>query len=157
MTKNTIESRLQELGCELPDAPPPAGSYVPWRIAGNLVFISGQVPFRDGKLPYRGVVGKDLTIEQGYDAAKLCGLNLITQLKEACRGDLDKVRGCVRLGGFVRAGGDFSAHPQVINGASDLMVEIWGEAGRHSRFAVGAASLPLGVAVEVEAVFELMA
>jgi len=150
-----IDKRLKELGIELPEAAAPAANYVPYVISGNLVFVAGQVTFWNGELKYKGKVGDDFTVEQGYEAARLCGLNIIAQVKAACGGDLDKVERCVRLGGFVNAAGDFHDHPKVVNGASDLMVEVFGDKGRHARAAVGAPALPLNVAVEVDAIFQI--
>ena len=150
-----IEARLKELGIALPPAPTPAANYVPFVRTGSLVFISGQIPLRDGKPPPLGRVGDGLSVEDGASAARLCGLALLAQLKASCGGDLDRVRRCVKLGGFVASAPDFTAQPKVVNGASDLMVEVFGDAGRHARFAVGVNVLPLGVAVEVEGVFEV--
>jgi len=150
-----IDQRLKELGIELPEAAAPAANYVPYVISGNLVFVAGQVTFWNGELKYRGKVGKDFTVEQGCEAARLCGLNIIAQVKAACGGDLDKVERVVRLGGFVNAHADFYDHPKVINGASDLMVEVFGDKGRHARAAVGSSALPLNVAVEVDAIFQI--
>ena len=147
--------RLEELGIELPDPPAPAANYVPWVKSGNLVFISGQVPFKDGGLQFRGKVGETFSLEEGQAAARLCALNIIAVLSQACDGDLDRVSRCVKLGGFVNCPPDFGQQPQVINGASDLMVEVFGDKGRHARFAVGAPVLPFDVAVEVDAVFEI--
>lgn len=150
-----IEARLKEAGLTLPPPAPVAGTYAPFRISGGQVFISGQVPF-DGKNLTRGIIGEGLDEEQGYEAARLCGLNLLAQLKEACGGDLSRASRCLQLRGFVVAGAGFGNHPQIINGASDLMVLAFGEEnGRHARAAVGAAHLPLGVPVEVEGIFEL--
>jgi enamine deaminase RidA (YjgF/YER057c/UK114 family) len=150
-----IAARLAELGLELPKAASPVANYVPFVVTGKLVFVSGQVPLVDGKPQYVGRLGDTLSVEEGYQAARRCGLNLLAQLSNACGGDLDRVRRVVKLGGFVACTPDFTQTPQVINGASDLMVEVFGDAGRHARAAVGAPSLPLGVAVEVEAVFEI--
>lgn len=150
-----IEQRLKELGVDLPEAAAPAANYVPFVVTGNLVFVSGQIPMREGKLVYTGKVGADLSLEDGQQAARLVGLNIIAQVKAACNGDLDRVRRCVKLGGFVNCASDFHQHPQVINGASDLMVEVFGDAGRHARFALGANALPFNVAVEIDAVFEI--
>ncbi|MBW7848949.1 MAG: RidA family protein [Rhodospirillales bacterium] len=150
-----IEARLAELGITLPAATAPVANYVPWAISGKLVFVSGQVGIQDGKPRYVGRLGDGMSVEDGYAAARLCGLNLLTQLKAACGGDLDRIKRVVRLGGFVNCAPDFTDQPKVVNGASDLMVEVFGEAGRHARAAVGAPSLPLGVAVEVEGVFEI--
>jgi len=150
-----IESNLERLGIELPDAPAPAANYVPWVKTGNLVFISGQVTMGANGLEYQGKVGKDLGVEEGQAAARLCAINLLAQLRSACDGDIERVRRCVKLGGFVNSTTDFKNHPQVINGASDLLVEVLGDRGKHARFAVGAGSLPFNVAVEVDAVFEI--
>ena len=150
-----VDERLRELGISLPDPVPPVATYVPFVVTGNLVFISGQVTIGPEGLEYRGQVGTDFSVEEGQAAARLCAINILAQLKEACSGDLDRVTRCVKLGGFVNSPAGFGDHPKVINGASDLMVEVFGDAGRHARFAVGAGSLPLNVAVEVDAVFEI--
>ncbi len=149
------ERRLAELGIVLPEAAAPAANYVPFVITGDLVFVSGQIPMRDGKFVYTGRLGNDLSLEDGQQAARLVGLNIIAQVKAACDGDLDRVRRCVKLGGFVNCTSDFHQHPQVINGASDLMVEVFGDAGRHARFALGSNALPFNVAVEIDAIFEI--
>lgn len=150
-----IEQRLTELGITLPPPGAPAGNYVAFVVVGDLVFMAGQVAREAGKMKYVGKVGRDLTIEQGHAAARLCAVNLLAQLKAACGGDLERVERCVRLGGFVNSPPDFLDHPKVVNGASDLMVEVFGERGQHARTAVGASALPLDSAVEVEAVFQL--
>lgn len=150
-----IDARLKELGIELPNAPMPAANYVPFVVAGSMLFVAGQITAVNGEVKYKGKLGKDLAVEDGYQAARICGLNLIAQAKAACGGDLDKIKRVVKLGGFVNATPDFTDHPKVVNGASDLMAEVFGEAGKHARFAVGASSLPLGIAVEVDAIFEL--
>ena len=150
-----IDMRLAELKIELPKAAAPVANYVPVAIAGNLAFVSGQVTVVDGQFQYKGRLGKEFSVEDGQKAARICGLNVIAQLKAALNGDLDRVRRCVRLGVFVNSADDFVDQPKVANGASDLVVEIFGEAGRHARFAVGSNVLPLNVAVEVEAVFEV--
>ncbi len=150
-----IDTRLAELGITLPNASPPAGSYVPFTIAGNLVTISGQVPLGPDGLQFRGKLGADFDVDAGQQAARLAGLNVLAQLKAACGGDLDRIVQLVKLGGFINATPDFTDHPAVMNGASDLMVEVFGEAGKHARFAMGAGSLPFNVAVEVEAVAEI--
>ena len=148
----TIEQRLRERGIVLPPAPAPAANYVPTVTVGNLIFVAGQVPFGpDGKLRFIGKVGAELSVEQGYQAARLCGLNCLAQL-QAAAGSLEHIKRIVRVGGFVNATPDFTKHPEVINGASDLFVEVLGEVGRHARAAVGAGSLPRGVATEVELV-----
>lgn len=151
----TIDTRLEELGITVPEAPKPAANYVPYVVTGNTVFISGQVPLLDGKLEYQGKVGVDFTLEEGQACARLVATNILSVLRAACDGDLDRVRRCVKLGGFVNCPADFDQQPQVINGASDLMVEVFGERGRHARFAVGANVLPFNVAVEIDAVFEI--
>ena len=150
-----IDLLLAELGITLPPPGAPAGSYVPFVTVGNLVFLSGQVARESGQVKYAGKVGRDLTIEQGQDAARLCASNLIAQLKVACLGDLDRVERCVRLSGFVNCLPDFVEQPKVINGASDWMIKIFGERGQHARTAVGVSSLPLDSAVEVEGIFQL--
>lgn len=150
-----IEARLAELGIALPQAAAPAGAYVPYVISGNLVFVSGQVTLENGEIRFKGRLGESMSADDGYAAARLCGLNLIAQVRGACAGDLDRVKRVVRLGGFVNSTADFSDQPKVINGASDLMVEVFGDAGRHARAAVGAPSLPLGVSVEVDGIFEI--
>lgn len=152
---STIDARLQELGLTLPKAAAPAANYVPYVQSGNLVFVSGQITLKDGALEYVGRVGADYTTEQGYEAAKLCGLNLIAQVKAACGGDLERVVRVVRLGGFVNCTAEFTEQPKVINGASDLMAAVFGDKGKHARAAVGVNTLPLGVAVEVEGLFEI--
>lgn len=150
-----IDSRLAQLGLDLSSPPAPVASYVPYVVAGNLVFVSGQVTLAKDGLKYVGVVGKELSLDDGKAAARLCAVNVLAQLKTAVNGDLDRVRRCVRLGVFVNAVPEFTQHPEVANGASDLIQEVFGEAGRHARAAVGAGSLPRNVAVEVEAVFEI--
>lgn len=152
---SAIDARLTELGLTLPAAAAPAANYVPYVQTGNLVFVSGQITLQDGALQFVGRIGEDFTTEQGYEAAKLCGLNLIAQVKAACGGDLDRVQRVIRLGGFVNCTADFTEQPKVINGASDLMADVFGDAGKHARAAVGVNTLPLGVAVEVEGLFEI--
>jgi enamine deaminase RidA (YjgF/YER057c/UK114 family) len=149
-----IERRLAELNITLPEPPAPVASYVPYVVSGNLVFISGQVTMAAGGLQYVGTVGKELSLEDGKAAARLCAINVLAQLRAAAS-DLDRVTRCVRLGVFVNAVPGFAQHPEVANGASDLIGDVFGDAGRHSRAAVGAGSLPRNVAVEVDAVFEL--
>ncbi len=150
-----IDARLEAAGIELPSAPTPQGNYVPYVVSGNLVFLAGQLALVEGKLKHSGVVAQDLSIEDGQQSARLCAINLIAQLKAACGGDLDRVVRCVKVGGFVTCPPGFTDQPKVINGASDLMVEVFGDAGRHARVAVGAPALPLGASVEVDAVFEI--
>ncbi|MGE4410098.1 MAG: RidA family protein [Sphingobium sp.] len=153
-----IEQKLADLGITLPNAPAPAANYVPYVQSGNLVFIAGQVCFgADGKLAdrHKGKLGGEVSDEAGKEAARLCAINLLAQLNAATGGDLDRVTRCVRLGGFVNARPDYAAIPQIVNGASDLMVEVFGDIGRHARSAVGCAELPFDCAVEVEGIFEI--
>ena len=147
-----VEARMQEQGIWLPTAAAPAGNYVPAVEAGGLLFVSGQLPIVDGAVQYTGRLGEGVSLEDGQEAARLCALNLIAQAKAAI-GDLDRVTRVVKLVGFVASTPDFTDQPKVINGASDLMAAVFDDKGRHARAAVGVASLPLGVAVEVEAVF----
>jgi enamine deaminase RidA (YjgF/YER057c/UK114 family) len=150
-----IETHLKDLKIELPNAASPLANYVPAVRAGNLLFVSGQVCQWNGERRYVGKLGAEVNLEDGKAAARLCGLNLLAQARRALDGDLDRILRVVRLGGFVNAVPGFTEQPQVVNGASDLMVEVLSEAGRHARAAVGVGSLPGGVAVEVEAVFEV--
>ena len=151
----TVDGRLKELGIEIPTPAAPAANYIPFVRSGSLVFVSGQIPMVAGKIEGVGKVGKDLTTEQAKAIARICAINLIAQAKAACDGDLDRVARVVKVGGFVNCVDGYTEQPEVINGASDLMVAAFGDKGRHSRFAVGTNSLPRGVAVEVEAVFEI--
>jgi len=151
----TVQERLDALGLEIPEAAAPAANYVPYARTGSLVFVSGQVPVRGGKRADRGKVGVDYSLEEAREAARLVGVNIVAVVRAACGGDLERVRRCVKLGGFVNCSDDFENHPAVINGASDLMVEVFGERGRHARFAVGTNQLPFNVPVEVDAVFEV--
>jgi enamine deaminase RidA (YjgF/YER057c/UK114 family) len=153
MTK--IDAHLKSLGIELPKPPVPVASYAPYMISGKLVSISGQIPIGPDGPAFLGKIGDGLSVEDGQAAARLCALNLLAQLKAACDGDLDRVVRCVKLTVFVNAAPDFVRQPEVANGASDLMVAVFGDKGRHSRSAVGAASLPRGVAVEVDGLFEI--
>lgn len=150
-----IDERLKSLGISLPNPPPPRANYVPYTVSGNLVFIAGQIPIVDGKPMHVGKLGRDATIEDGYAAARLCAINILAQARAACGGDLDRVARVLRLGGFVNATPDFLEAPKCVNGASDLIVEVFGESGKHARTAVGVASLPSGVAAEVDAIIEL--
>lgn len=150
-----IDGRLQELGITLPAPVAPVATYVPYVASGNLIFISGQISIANGAL-IKGRVGADLDLEASIEAARACGLNLIAQLKAALNGDLDRVRRVVKLVAFVNSAPDFFDQPKVANGCSDLMVAIFGDAGRHARAAVGAPSLPLGAAVEIDGVFEIV-
>ena len=148
-----INATLIDKGIVLPYAPPPAANYIPYVKIGKLVFVSGQVSQNENGF-IKGVLGKDLNVEEGYDAARQCAISLLAQLKSAVNGDLNKVTKVVKLGGFVNSATDFTEQPSVINGASDLLVELFGEKGRHARTAVGA-NLPLGVAVEIDGIFEV--
>jgi enamine deaminase RidA (YjgF/YER057c/UK114 family) len=150
-----IGARLAELGIVLPKQATPAGAYVPNVVVGELVFVSGQLPILDGEMKYTGRVDAELTVAHGYAAARLCGLNLLAQVREVCDGDFDRVKRVIKLGGFVHYTPEFTEHPKVVNGASDLMMEVFGEIGRHARIAISASALPLGAAVEVDAVFQV--
>lgn len=150
-----IHENLQKLGFELPEAAAPAANYVPYVISGNHIFVSGQIPFLNGEKMHMGRLGDSLQVEDGVKAAQTCALNILGQVNAAVGGDWSRVVRCVKLGAFVNCTSDFTQHPAVVNGASDLMVGALGEAGKHARFAVGAPSLPLGVAVEIDAVFEI--
>ena len=151
-----IDKRLVELGITLPAAAKPVATYVPWVRTGNLVFISGQGPIVDGKITLQGCLGDTVSLEDGIKSARLCALNVLAQLKDACGGDLDRVTRVVKLLGFVNATPSFADHPKVINGASDLMVEVFGEKGKHARSAVASPSLPFGISTEVEAIIEVV-
>jgi len=149
-----VDARLQELGITLPTPPAPVASYVPYVVSGNLVYVSGQVSV-DASGGIKGKLGDAIEVEEGQAAARLCALNLLAQVKAACGGDLDRVKRVVKLSGFVNVTADFSPIPQVVNGCSDVMVAVFGDAGRHSRSAVGVANLPLDFPVEVDGIFEL--
>lgn len=151
---NAIETRLSDLGVTLPDAPAPAANYVPFVIAGDLVYVSGQISNGPDGLII-GKLGENMDVDAGVAAAKTCALSLIAQLKAACDGDLTRLVRVVKLGGFVNSTPDFTDQPKVVNGASDFMVELFGDAGRHARAAVSAVALPLGVAVEIEGIFQI--
>lgn len=150
-----IEQKLKELGITLPVPPKPAGSYIPVVRSGNLVFVSGQIPMQDGKVMFAGKVPTERTVEEAQQAAKLCAVNILAQLK-ANIGSLDKISRIVRVSGFVNAAQDFAEHPKIINAASDLFFDIFGEKGKHSRIAVGVSSLPLNSTVEIDAVVEII-
>ena len=152
---NIIDQRLKELNIELDDASVPAGSYVPYVITNNLVFISGQLPFINGQLTIKGKVGDNVSLDDAVKMSEACAKALLSQLKAACNGNLDKVNKVVKLGGFVSSAPNFTDQPKVINGASDLIVKIFGDKGKHSRFAVGVAALPLNVPVEIDGIFEI--
>ncbi len=151
----SFENKIKELNIKLPKAADPVGSYVATKIIGNLLFISGQISINENGELIKGKVGKDLNTEAGYNAAKRCALSIVAQVKKTCNDDLSKVKSCVKLTGFVNSTDDFTDQPKVINGASDLIASIFGDAGMHTRAAVSTNSLPLGVSVEVDAIFEL--
>ena len=150
-----FEEKINELKIKLPDAKAPVGSYVATKISGKMLFISGQISITEKGELIKGKVGKELNTDEAYQAAKRCGLSIVSQVKNACGGDLSKVKSCIKLTGFVNSTDDFIEQPKVINGASDLVASIFGDAGMHTRAAVSTNSLPLGVSVEVDAIFEL--
>jgi enamine deaminase RidA (YjgF/YER057c/UK114 family) len=150
-----IDVKLAELGITLPRPMPPIANYVPYVVTGNLVVVSGQVPAVDGRIAVTGKVGNGLSLDQGVEAARLCFINVLVHLKTACGGDLDRVKRVVRLGGFIASLPEFTSHAQVMNGASDLAVAVFGEAGRHARTTIGVPALPANAAVEVEGLFEI--
>jgi enamine deaminase RidA (YjgF/YER057c/UK114 family) len=152
---SNIEAKLTSLGINLPTPAAPVANYVGFVKSGNQVFISGQLPIENGEVKFIGKVGSKISVEDAKKAARLCGINLLAQLKVACEGNLDRVVRCVKLGVFVNGDVDFIEHPVVANGASDLMVEVLGDAGKHARAAVGSGSLPRGVSVEIDAIFEI--
>ena len=151
----SYENKIKELGIILPEAKAPVGNYVATKIVGKMLFISGQISINENGELIKGKVGKDLDTENGYKAANRCALSIISQLKKACDNDLSKVKSCIKLTGFVNSTDDFTEQPKVINGASDLITSIFGDMGMHTRAAVSTNSLPLGVSVEVDAIFEL--
>ena len=150
-----FENRIKELKLKLPEAKAPVGSYVATKISGKLLYVSGQISIDSSGELIKGKVGRDLTTDDAYKAAERCGLSIVAQVKNTCNGDLSKVKSCIKLTGFVNSTEDFTEQPKVINGASDLIASIFGEAGMHTRAAVSANSLPLGVSVEVDAILEL--
>ena len=151
-----VDKKLEELGIKLPDPKNPVGAYAASKIVGNLLYISGQISIDDKSVLIKGKIGKDLNVNQGYEAAKRCGLAIISQVKKACNNDLSKIKSCVKLTGYVNSTEDFTDQPKVINGASDIIAKIFEKKGEHTRAAVSTNSLPLGVAVEVDAIFELI-
>ena len=151
----TFNNKIDELKIILPEAKAPVGTYVATKTIGKLLYISGQISVDENGKLIKGKIGKELTTDEGYNAAKRCGLSIVSQVKTACKGDLSRVKSCVKLTGFVNSTDDFIEQPKVINGASDLIYLIFGEAGMHTRAAVSTNSLPLGVSVEVDAIFEL--
>ena len=150
-----IENKIKSLNIKLPEPKAPVGAYVATKIVGKLLYISGQISIDENAKLITGKIGKDLDLEKGYKAAERCGLSIVAHVKNACEGDLDKVKSCVKLTGYVNSTDDFKDQPKIINGASDIMVKVFGEQGKHSRFAVGVSSLPLNAPVEIEGIFEL--
>ena len=150
-----FDEKIKELKIELPDAKAPVGSYVATKIVGKLLYVSGQISINSNGDLIKGKVGKDLKTDEAYEAAKRCGLSIVAQVKNACDGDLSKIKSCIKLTGFVNSTEDYIEQPKVINGASDLIASIFGDAGMHTRAAVSTNSLPLGVSVEVDAIFEI--
>ena len=151
----TIEDNIKKLNINLPNAPDPVGSYVATKIVGKFLYVSGQVSINEKGEFIKGKVGKELNLEEGYEAAKRCALNIVSQAKKACGNDLSRIRSCIKLTGYVNSTDNFTDQPKIINGASDLISSVFGEIGKHTRAAVSVNSLPLGVAVEVDAIFEL--
>jgi len=151
----TIENNIKKLNINLPEAPDPVGSYVATIVVGKLLYISGQVSIDEKGEFIKGKVGKELNLDEGYEAAKRCALNIVSQAKKACNNDLSKIKSCVKLTGYVNSTDNFTDQPKIINGASDLISSVFGDIGKHTRAAVSVNSLPLGVAVEVDAIFEL--
>ena len=150
-----FEENIKNLGLNIPDLPKALANYVPYKIVGKTMYISGQAPVKNGELIYRGKVGSDITVEDGIEAAKLCVLNIIAGVKTGIEGDWDKLDSFVKLTGYVNCQNDFTDQPKIINGASDMLVDIFGGQGRHSRVAVGSNALPLGIAVEIDAIVQL--
>ena len=151
----SVEEIIKQLNIEIPKSPKPVGAYVAFRIFNKLVYISGQVSFDQNGNLIKGKVGSELSLEQGQEAAKACAINIISQLKSACDGDLEKVKSCIKINGYVNSTDNFLDQPKVINAASELIVNVFGEKGKHARAAVSANSLPLGAAVEIESIFEI--
>ncbi len=149
------DENLKKLNLDLPNAPSPVGAYVAYKQSGNLIFISGQVSFDKSGQLIKGKVGSELTLEQGQEAAKACAINILSQIKKACNGDLNKVKSCIKITGYVNSKSDFIDQPKVINGASEIISSVFDVGGKHARAAVSVSSLPLGAAVEVEAIFEI--
>jgi enamine deaminase RidA (YjgF/YER057c/UK114 family) len=153
MDRSYIDEKLRHLGISLPDLSPPAANYVPFTVHAGVVYLAGQIPFENGSLRYAGAVGTDLSLDEGYKAARLCGINLLANLRLACSGDLGRVQRCLRVGGYVNSAPRFFNQAQVVNGCSDLFGEVFGEAGRHARSAISSTPLPFNAAVEVDAIF----
>lgn len=150
-----IAARLDAMGIALPELSPPVASYVPYVVSGNEVHVAGQLPFQNGTLLYPGTIPEDVSVEQGREAARQCGINILAAVRDACEGDLERIERCIRLEGYVSSTDDFAEQSMVMNGASDLMQSVLGERGRHARIAVGASSLPLNACVEVAALFRI--
>ena len=153
---HSIDKKINEMGLVLPNIPNPIANYVSYKIYQKTIIIAGQAPIKDGNIVYRGKIGQDLSIEDGIDAAKLCCLNILSIIKNACNNDWNNFKEIIKIGGFVNCSDNFNDHPKIINGASDMLVEVFGAEGKHARFAVGANSLPLNIAVEIEATALLM-
>ena len=152
---HVFEENIKQLGIEIPDMPNALANYVPYKLSDSIVYVSGQAPVMNGKLIYKGKVGNDISIEDGIKAAELCCINIISVLKKSINGDWNKLDNFLKLGGFVNCNRDFVDQPQIINGASDLLVKIFGEQGKHSRFAVGSNSLPMNISVEIDAIIKI--
>ena len=150
-----IEKNINKLGITIPDAPAPVGAYVAFKFVNKLLFISGQISVDSNGRFIKGKVGKDIDLKKGQEAAKLCAINIIAQAKKACNGDLEKISSCIKLTGFVNSSDEFIDQPKIINGASELISAVFGENGKHTRAAISVNSLPLGVSVEIDAIFEL--
>jgi enamine deaminase RidA (YjgF/YER057c/UK114 family) len=155
MDSSHVEEKLRQLGIRLPDFSPPAANYVPFTVHAGVVYLAGQIPFDNGTLRYVGTVGADLTPEDGYQAARLCGINLLANLRVACSGDLGRVKRCLRVGGYVNSAPGFFDQAKVVNGCSDLFGDVLGEAGHHARSAISSTPLPFNAAVEVDAIFAI--
>ena len=150
-----FEENIKQLGIDIPDMPSPLANYVPFKVSDNIVYVSGQGPVKNGELIYKGKVIEDITVEEGIKAAELCCINIIAALKKTINGDWNRLDSFLKLGGFVNCNSNFYDQPKVINGASDLLVNIFGEQGRHSRFAVGSNSLPMNISVEIDAIIKI--
>ena len=152
---HVFEENIKQLGIEIPDMPNALANYVPYKLSDSIVYVSGQAPVMNGELIYKGKVGNDISIEDGIKAAELCCINIISVLKKSINGDWNKLDNFLKLGGFVNCNSDFVDQPQIINGASDLLVNVFGEQGKHSRFAVGSNSLPMNISVEIDAIIKI--
>ena len=150
-----FEENIKQLGIEIPDMPAALANYVPFKVSDSIVYVSGQAPVKNGKLIYKGKVGKDISIDEGIKAAELCCVNIIAALKKSINGDWNRLETFLKLGGFVNCNNDFYDQPKIINGASDLLVKIFGEQGKHARFAVGSNSLPMNISVEIDAIIKI--